>query len=380
MMPPSFRLILATCLACLLLFAARAAAADPPARPIVSVAVAAGDPDLDPASLRAAIGVELGQDAVAPDDPRAATAAGVVTVSIDRGAHALVVAYRGANEPLRRAIDLPADRASIQRAVVLLAGNLARDEASDLAASLRKPAPPAPPPAAPSSAEAATDDVRELDRLGAALAHEQHEAGERSTAGWILMAGGFTTLGLSAGGAIYSLSSHRTLWSSDSGFMMLAASDLFFMTGGSLRAGADQLDELEDSYRVARDSLSPDGARADVLARWRNMARREGRVRLGVGWVLTGIGVGGLALSGALLTYDAQNKQSVAMPITFGADFVAAIALGLLDVTTDGPIARSLHAYERESGAASPAGASAWMAPFVAPASGGGVAGIGGRF
>ena len=119
---------------------APAARAEQPAaaRGVVVVDVDPVARGIDAARLRRAIGDELGTDAVAPGDARASAARGTIAVSVDRAAGALVVSYREKAAPIVRRIDLPPDKEATIRAAVMLAGNLARDEASELAEMLRK--------------------------------------------------------------------------------------------------------------------------------------------------------------------------------------------------------------------------------------------------
>ncbi len=110
-MPPLYRLTLATCLSSALLIAPRPARAQDPTKACPwSSTFPPGEPELDAASLRTAIGAELGDDAVAADDPRAAGAVGTIRVSIDRRAHTLVVAYSGPTEHRPRHLPLATPR------------------------------------------------------------------------------------------------------------------------------------------------------------------------------------------------------------------------------------------------------------------------------
>lgn len=85
---------------------------------------------LDAATLRAAIGKELHVEAIAPEDPRAKSAAGVLTVKATEAD--IVVDYQARGVPVTRTIARPADPARASDAVVILAGNVARDEAHEL--------------------------------------------------------------------------------------------------------------------------------------------------------------------------------------------------------------------------------------------------------
>lgn len=140
------------------------------ARGVVVVMVAPDAAELDVSRVRAAIGQELACDAVGPDDARASSARGRIDVSVDRASRQLVVSYRGdSDEALVRRVDLPGDAEATLRAAVLLAGNLARDEATEIVAELRKPKPPAagsspaappasPTPPAPALSASASDE------------------------------------------------------------------------------------------------------------------------------------------------------------------------------------------------------------------------------
>jgi hypothetical protein len=165
-----FRFFLPFAFAVATMLAPTSARAQKPPAPMVAVIVVVDVPSddggIDPARLRAAVGAELGAEAVAPTDPRATQASGTVRVSVDRATRTRVVEYRGDAEPITRRVELPEDADATERAAVLLAGNLARDEASELAAALRKPK-----EAAPTTPETVVpEDVSraELTRLGAA--------------------------------------------------------------------------------------------------------------------------------------------------------------------------------------------------------------------
>ena len=145
----------------LLLLPARAAHAQPPAAPAVYVVDVSGD-RLDAARLRAAVARELSVTAVAPEDPRAEAAAGTIEVTADATAKTLRVAFRKPATPVTRTVALPDDPTRAEVAAVFLAGNLARDEASELLGSLKKTA--AAPGAEERAASAAVREAELLDR------------------------------------------------------------------------------------------------------------------------------------------------------------------------------------------------------------------------
>jgi len=116
----------------------------------LAVNVDVGTSGLDAGVIRTAIGKELGIDV--------SSGAAEATLSVKISARRARVSFeRAGSEPLVREIELPVDRASSVEVIALLAGNLARDEAHDLIASMKKPesAPPAssdvPTPSAPAA-------------------------------------------------------------------------------------------------------------------------------------------------------------------------------------------------------------------------------------
>ena len=123
--------------------------------------------DLDPDLLLALIAQELRAHVVTPADPRASAAKGTVDVDRVRGERSAT--YEARVTPTTRHIPLPTDVASARRSAALLAGNLARDEASELAAELRKQ-PPAVRSSAPArAAEAGHDETRQRARAARAV-------------------------------------------------------------------------------------------------------------------------------------------------------------------------------------------------------------------
>jgi hypothetical protein len=101
------------------------------AEPVVIVDVSPGM--LDAETLRAAIGDELGVAAVSPWDPRAPASRGIIRVRIDDGK--LDVEYEE-RHTIGRRVAAPTSASAIVKTAALLAGNLARHEASDLASLL----------------------------------------------------------------------------------------------------------------------------------------------------------------------------------------------------------------------------------------------------
>ena len=254
-------------------------------RDVVVVAAGAG---VDGGGLRTAIGDELGVDAVAPGDARASTARGTIEVSVDEAAHALVVSYREKNgTPIVRRIDRPGDADATLRAAVLLAGNLARDEASELAEMLRRKGPAAEAPAASAADPELESDAdfprdpeseRDLERMGQTLAwYTSHKRTLRETFAWTATGVGFAMI---VGGLALSLSNEG-----NAGAALTGAGLGVGLVGP--RAEPDgKLDELRTYYD--RDRVSgrpPRMVRDDLESMWLHAARRERTLRLVAGVV-----------------------------------------------------------------------------------------------
>jgi hypothetical protein len=367
------------------LLAPAAARAQTAAAGVVVVEAPPNEPGMDAARLRADVGVELGADAVAPDDPRAAQASGTVRVSVDHAAHALVVEYRGRAEPIRRTVDLPADAADAEHAAVLLAGNLARDEAGELAASLRKPKPPPPPETRPDVAQGTPDDEehRELDFLGTTLANDSRWSGTRRTLADVTMGVGFGAVAASAGLTAYGLASGTHGWPDVEAGLVQAWAGLM-VASYVLRPG--DFGELNTLYARGRAEGWPPGAVVDdVEQAWLRAARSEHRNRRLIGWLTVGSSViltvfAGSAAAGAVREPSLVGPLSVSELSGFSTLGGLELAMGINLVVADGPVESALHRYEKTVGwRVKPE--SAALVPFVAPVAGaGGVVGLGGRF
>jgi len=181
----------ASAAALLLLFSTSLASADDVNTPPVVVVEVTGD-RFDAARLRARIGKELAATAVAPDDPRAATATGRVALASKNGERSLTATYRKMDAPVTRTIEIASDATKAEDDAVFLVGNLARDEASDLVPA--KPAPPKPPPPKQPTARAPTPfadaETRDLEQLRSFL-YEAQENEHSMRMGWGIAAMGF---------------------------------------------------------------------------------------------------------------------------------------------------------------------------------------------
>jgi hypothetical protein len=353
----------------------------------VVVDVAPDTAGIDAPRLRAAIGTELGAAAVAPDDPLAARARGTVTVAVDRASHALVVSYRESGTPITRSIDLPADPAAIMRAAVLLAGNLARNEAGDLVDSLRKSRPSSEAPAEPSFSRSVDDEERgKLDRLGAILdAHARDARGPRLAIQWTVIGGGLAAEGVGLG---LTIGGH-----SESGLILVEAGETLYLANTLVAPGA--FDGLARYYARARFAgLPPDLTREDVEQAWLRASRRERSNRKLFGWVAIVLGGAEAALLSAFIVSDLDsprpsgsggfvfNAAPSFLPVfeVMLASQVAAVGMGFALVATDGPVESALHDYEASAGYPIAPTVLREVGPRFALTPGGAIAGVGGRF
>ncbi|WP_437312630.1 LA_2272 family surface repeat-containing protein [Sorangium sp. So ce385] len=135
-----------------------AAAAAPPARALAEEPRAAGVDlvvdgapwTLDPDAVRAAVERELGAGVTLA---RAAAAGRPTLVLRGEPDGRVTLSYSAADgRRIERTIDIPGDPDRAAEAIALLAGNLVRDEAAELAATFGKRAPEAPPAAQPEPA------------------------------------------------------------------------------------------------------------------------------------------------------------------------------------------------------------------------------------
>jgi hypothetical protein len=110
-----------------------------PSRRVIVLVVLPSAARLDASRLRVDIGTELGADVVMPDDALAPSAMGTLTVGLDASGAGgtITIRYETRAEPISRQMELPPVPDAAERAVVLLAGNLARDESAELALAVR---------------------------------------------------------------------------------------------------------------------------------------------------------------------------------------------------------------------------------------------------
>jgi hypothetical protein len=339
--------------ACLLsCLVARAARADSPDRDAVVVEVSPPG-SLDAYRLRAAIGIELGVDAVGSDDPRARTARGTLRVGVDEKSHRLTVSYRKRDEPVDRTVDLPTDPEAAQRAAVALAGNLGRDEASELAAQLRKTptVPPAehPEPALPKAQDPAAAQEREDEANGrdlqTALAYAAAQD-RRLRSALALTLGAFTVVAV--GAALASPAVNHQPFNGDA---FATAVSIGALPGASIACTAFMLTMVGGGLdQVIDESRRNGGDPTKTAEAWLRVAARERSLRKVGGAILIVAGVIDVAL-GTFLAMD-QTPQvdcglrtaDAATGLGSGAFFTI---LGVIFQASDGPAESALHGYEQ---------------------------------
>ena len=129
------------------------AGAPPPAAPairlVLSPAPAASAGPLAPERLRANLATELQRPIAVGDDANGSSGADVLTIAWDPDRHALTVGYQPAvGARVTRTVEVAGGDAEVAALALLLAGNVARDQAAELLGPPRRPA-PEPAPLAP---------------------------------------------------------------------------------------------------------------------------------------------------------------------------------------------------------------------------------------
>ena len=317
---------------------------------------------LDAYRLRAAIGVELGVDAVGADDPKAEQARGTFTVGVDQATHHLTVSYKARSDAIDRTVDLPGDPEAAQRAAVVLAGNLGRDEASELAAQLRRtpgdvrspPTTPSTAPPAPKTKGAAGEATAEQENLernardmqGALDYAAAKDRGLRTA----LVVTTVSLLAVGAGAIVatpWLRGGQPTTSSIGDGFAASVAPFSVAIAGALYpSAVGGGLGDAADAARRSEDATTTAGIWVRRAAA-EHSSRRVGGVILLVGGVLEL----GLGLFAAMVRDpswdDSARTYQAGSAITSGAFFTL---LGVAFRASDGPVEDALHSYERAHG------------------------------
>ena len=320
-----------------------AARADEAAVVVVDVKAAASA--LDGVKVLQMIAKELHGDVVVPGDPRAASARGTISIDIDRAHAQLSVSYVTREQPIERRLPLTGDAEAQRDAVVSIAGNLARDEASELVAELRRPKAKAKPVTSLDS-RSDTEEARELAkreaeqetaRMQATL--EYYASNDRSSrhgTGAALMAVSVGVIGASI--YIGSKAHDELTWvavGAASASVTGAAVITFFSTT-----------RLEDLSAYGRQP----GARPYLAREWKNAANQEHASRKTAVVVLLAAAALPIGLGVASLADTREGNYRYA----YGSWLMATGAIEIVSAgymaSTEGPVESALHAYQRSTG------------------------------
>lgn len=318
---------------------------------------------LDADRVRRDIGKELGVTAVAPDDPMARSAAGhVVVAAADKK---ITVTYQKVAAPVTRSVEQPDDASRAASTAVLLAGNLARDEAGELAAAMRKPAPP-PPPRLDDE-----HDERDLARLRIVLKDSAVNAHDLRR--W----GGFTTLGsgllLAGAGTWVGLSPHPN--DSAKGFVLSAAigGGALTLTGIVELAGLFTSADEDALAEFDATSGTPSFRLQTAEAAWQKRADDARSARKFGGTFALVVGVIGMGVSTGMLLFAGPHQTDstyTGIGILYGASVIN-VVLGGATLFLESPTERGWRTWQ-----------TARLGPRVgvAPAPGGGMISLGFSF
>lgn len=303
--------------------------------PIVVVDVS-GD-GLDAAHTRKMLEHELSVTAVAPDDPRAANAEGRIDVSTDAKEHKLTVRYQKVDNPVERTIDLPADAARTESEAVFLAGNLARDEAGELAPAKKPDKPPPPPPSVKDLLS--TEDDRRLATMRAFLTQssaDERAANIRAGVAEVAIAGALLAPGIvlwARGGASEEAN----------GFANAAA---IFGTGLLARgivSLAIQRDPFEPFHKQIREAEAKGTHSGEVIAdverEWAAAADGASRWRKIGGSILLGLAAGSITLGCVLESSSPGDVRHSGVPYLALGGMFAVDAFAAL--VSESPVERS---------------------------------------
>jgi hypothetical protein len=277
--------------------------------PVVVVDVS-GD-RLDPAHTRELVEKELSVTAVTDDDPRAAQAMGRVEVAGSAKDGTLTVKYRKLDEPVERTIKLAGDRDRAESDAALLAGNLARDEASELTSSEEKEQKKSAP--APSQPLVKwNDSARDLAQMKSFLAQSVEEERSSRTRSAVMH---FVAAGAFLAPAVYFFAADSS-GSAASSYRWQGLSFSASLIGGGvgqLFGSSSLLEPLEKKIKEHEaKGDDPDTTIADVEHDWAQRAKAAGSARRSTGWLCTVLGsIGVLGGSAIAFAEGADGRYPV---------------------------------------------------------------------
>jgi hypothetical protein len=334
--------------------------------PIVVVDV--GADRLDPAHTRSLVGKELEVEAVAPDDPRAAQATGRVDVVEKDGK--LTVRYRKVDGPIERSIPVAPDPARAESDAAYLAGNLARDEASELTPKApEKPAVPVTEKGSPWG-----EDDHRYAQLRAYVTDLSDDARSTSVRSGALLA---TAGALLLTPGIY-VAAKGDLDEPNGGGIAIAS----FVTGGVfLTIGAIAMIAKSDPYEALAKTVreqdakkaSSEDAIAAVETEWKSQVASEQSARRTsaiLSFVLAGLSIG---TASVLLATGEDIDPGLTTYIMAGG--ALNVITGVAAILSEGPMERAYRQWHAVSNADVPK-----IGFGIAPAVGGGSAAFSIRF
>jgi hypothetical protein len=304
--------------------------------------------ELDPAQVRRLLAKELHGEVVSPDDPRASNARGTISIDIDREHAQLFVSYIAREQPIVRRLPLAGDQDALRNAAVSIAGNLARDEAPELLAELRKPKPEprdatkmdsAESAAQPGAEEARALRAREAERDAARMQAtlDYYASSDRSSrhwtgAAWLATSVAATAVGIYVGTKEQDKLTWLGVGATSVGLTGVALITYFTTT------------RLEDLAAYGRQP----GAPRYLAQEWQNAANQEHAQRKVASWGL--FALSGLSLGGELGILFSERGRINSYSVLLLATDAAAIVSGAYLASTEGPIESGLHAYECGNG------------------------------
>lgn len=315
--------------------------------PVIVVDVTEAASELDADRLRAAIARELHAQTVKPTDPRARLARGTLTVDVDRPGGELSVSYLARMTPTTRRVPLPVDGASARNAAVMLAGNLARDEASELAAELRKQPSGVQPKVPAKVPDRESDELTQravaAARLQATLDYHAKREGHARTFAWTVV-----FVGGGAAGALSPLSPgfDTPLAGVVSGMASVAPLGVVFGAGAMTLFAGNGFEKLAADHRKgAEAALTEDNWKSFAQAE-RSLRRASGIMELGFSALALGAGTVAL-VEPSMFTSESKSHQFAGVMFGFA---VGEGLIGIYLLTTEGSVEGALHAYEQSTG------------------------------
>jgi hypothetical protein len=333
-----FFLLITLCAA--FLFSSWPAAAE---EPVVVVVRVSGD-GFDAGAIRAAIGKELDAVAVNEDDARATKASG--WIDVERADDQLKVTYQKLGTPVTRSVKLPANPDAVKRIAVALAGNVARDEASEILAAKKEPEAPSPPTPPEESADKEAIETARLRTLLLRRADLERRTKQARGAldlaiGSALATGGILLLTLPR-------QPNETVGGAMTGF------GIGYAGGGIITLAASGSSDHGELVAV----LDKDG-RAAALRKWREMSdsARSARHTTSVVCVVLGalaITTGVLVGANSEPEYVGQSVRHVTSEVTMAGALVFAgvslVAIAPLVWFTESPVETSYNTYAGATG------------------------------